>query len=332
MCKSAKTPIVLMTLGLVGLLLPLLLHADDSKPAGNANWSTLGWSKKVAGQVEKLIKDQDVDPVSEYLGLAEISQYEGNAAPTQAQKQWLDRMSLETKPHAKEQLQKDFKRAADANDLRGSLISLSIANQVETNMLKDKEGLMAAMKSRVVSGELGREYQPVWKVEDPVGDYIPDYSEGGGMLDEFSLTSKPGFRLLSVRVHITNVSTTSDFPYVSFTLPQLIRDIGRGYSVMTPKPGKPSRLGHDQFAFLLTSRGDWIPCVHVSDSSKEIRGISFTDRLYNKMLFSGGYLEQDQDFYADFIFSVPVGIKDIRFLFLGSPPIAVKIADKKGNP
>ena len=266
MCKSPKILLVLMTLGLLGVLLPLPLRADNTKQTGNTNWATLGWSKEVAKQVEKLIEDRDVDPVSAYLGLNEISQYEGNDAPTQAQKQWLDRVLLETKPQAKEQLQRDFKRAADANDLRGSVISLSIANRVETNMLKHMEGLMAAMKSRVVLGKLGREFPLIWKVEDTVGKYIPDYSEGGGFLDQFSLTPKPGFRLLSVSAHIENVSATSDPGYVSFILPQLIRVLGRGYDAMTPTPGEPSRLAHDQFAFLLTSRGDWIPCAHVSES------------------------------------------------------------------
>jgi hypothetical protein len=199
-------------------------------------------------------------------------------------------------------------------------------------MLKDIGGLMATIKSRVVSGKLGREFQPIWKVEGAVGKYLPNYSEGGGFVDRFSLTPEPGFSLLSVNVHITNVSATSDPPYISFTLPQLIREVGRGYDDMTAKPGKPSRLAHDQFSFLLTSGGDWVPCAHVSESSRAIRGIWLTDRVYNKMLFSGGYLEQNEDFYADFIFSVPVGIKDFRFLFLGSTPISVKIEPIPNSP
>ena len=272
-------------------------------------------------------ENQYVDPVSTYLGFTEISKYVGANAPTSAQKKWLEAVASETKPRAIELLRQDFKQAADADDLRGCINSLAVANMVETNMPEDMAGVLARIKSRVVSGKLGQEFQPIWKVEDAVGKYLPGYSEGGGFVDRFSLTPKPGFSLLSVNVHIKNASATSDPPYISFTLPQLIRDVGRGFNVMTAKPGNPSRLAHDQFAFLLTPGGDWIPCGHVSESSRAIRGISFTDRVYNKMLFSGSYLEQNEDFYADFIFSVPEGIKDFRFLFLGSTPVAVKIAN-----
>ena len=297
------------------------------KQAGQTEWATLGWSKTIIEKVEELAKNQYVDPVSTYLGFTEISKYVGANAPTSAQKKWLEAVAAETKPRAIELLRQDFKQAADADDLRGCINSLAVANMVETNMPEDMAGVLARIKSRVVSGKLGQEFQPIWKVEDAVGKYLPGYSEGGGFVDRFSLTPKPGFSLLSVNVHIENVSATSDPPYISFTLPQLIRDVGRGFNVMTAKPGKPSRLAHDQFAFLLTPGGDWIPCGHVSESSRAIRGISFTDRVYNKMLFSGSYLEQNKDFYADFIFSVPEGIKDFRFLFLGSTPVAVKIAN-----
>jgi hypothetical protein len=49
------------------------------------------------------------------------------------------------------------------------------------------------------------------------------------------------------------------------------------------------------------------------------------------MINSGRYVEQDEKFEADMIFSVPEGIEDFRFLFLGSTPVAVKIANDKAG-
>jgi hypothetical protein len=44
------------------------------------------------------------------------------------------------------------------------------------------------------------------------------------------------------------------------------------------------------------------------------------------MMFPGEYVEQGEAFEADMIFTVPEGVEDFRFIFLGSTPVAVKIA------
>jgi hypothetical protein len=50
------------------------------------------------------------------------------------------------------------------------------------------------------------------------------------------------------------------------------------------------------------------------------------------MIFAGQYVEQNEAFEADMIFSVPEGVEDFRFLFLGSTSVAVKIANDKAGP
>ena len=252
----------------------VLAQEPAPKPARHADWATLGWSKTNMKRVEKLAKNQDADPISAYLDFTEISKYEGANAPTSAQKKWLEATAVETKPRAAELLRREFKQAADANDLRGCLISLGIASKVETNMLADVAGVVAGIKSRVVSGKLGKEFRPLWEVKPALGHYLDgSYSEGGGFMDRFSLTAKAGFRLLRVTTDIQNLSAASDPAYIDCIYPSILREVTRGYSLGRSESGKPQRLAYYQFAFLLTPGGDWISCAQASKVLGHCEGI-----------------------------------------------------------
>jgi len=307
------------------------IQYNAAKLAMPTEWVALCWSQDNHEKIEKLMKSRDTDPVSVYLGFKEISECkEGNDLPTTAQRQWLEACMTGWKPSAKELLLKDFKQAADGNDLHGCIAVRTIAPKVETNMLTDAAVMITAVKSRVFAGKLSEEFQPIWKVEPAIGRYLEGtYNEGSPFeRNRMSLTAKAGFRLLRVTAQIENVSNTSDLPYFVWCLAPFKR-ISLNWGLLKPvESGKPQRLAVDELAFLLTPGGDWISCSHVHEGCSTLRGTSLTISSQDgsgAMVFSGTQVKQGRRFDADMIFSVPERVDDFRFLFLGATPVAVNI-------
>jgi hypothetical protein len=145
-------------------------------------------------------------------------------------------------------------------------------------------------------------------------------------LDRATLTAAKGFRFIRVYAQIKNISKIPDPPYTLWALGDLKRTFQGIFG--DHDQSKPSRLAIDEFVYVVTNGGDFIPCGHVYSTCGELRKITMnlpTKEGGGAQMFVGSYVDSGTSFNLDAAFAVPEQISELKLLVLGSSPVSFKV-------
>jgi hypothetical protein len=281
------------------------------------------WPVETKKKIDRAAAIRASDPVSACLTLEEITRQQKDG-PNPQQRDWLQKAIAVDEPRALEVLKRDLTQAAGKLDLHGAVLASTVSDKIRKNSLADGPAMLARLKADLFAGKPIAD--PVWKIQQAGGRRLMGAFTEGPFNNQVTLTPKPGFRLVHVSARVQNVSAASDPVYALWAFGDFKRIFNGagGLGEINKKPAGPRRFACDELLYLLAASGELIPCGHVCETRRRLRGITITlNGAGGRVFFSGEHIEQGGEFQAEVIFSVPQDLQDARLLVLGAAPVSI---------
>ncbi len=259
-----------------------------------------------------------------------------NGGLTPEQRAWLEQAIERLREYVQNLLERDYKKAIAAGDVRAALIASEIAGELEGGEGDNSVELLQRVAERpelldlvhrAMAGKLTS--PPVWRISAARAVQIESYSETRFLSTTTVAPKGEGEQLIRVTATIENISDESDPIYAPCAMPSLLRrwfhldhDVGNS-------PHGPRRHAAARYLWLLTSQGPR-PCVFVCEDAKTLKGGSVSASLADLIgsmasagsaTCAGSYVEKGAPFTIDVLFIVPKDATDLKLLSLGSPPV-----------
>ena len=279
----------------------VLAQLDPSHPSG------LGWSEELLVKVDEGIGLSSTDSISALLKFKSVLEQEKNG-PNTKQREWLQSQIDELQPKALKQAQIDFGNAAKAIDLSDVLLIRIVGKKIDEGFTTSTSAQFSLVKGDILSGKFKGPF--VWKVSKLEAERIAGkFTEDGSVFDDkVTLTPNSGFELIRVKAYVENISSDGTKPYTYRAFG------GIRQSCTKPKSGVYRWLSDEMFS-LVTPGGDFItPSYALAGWGMSVSFNSQTKIFIPEAKVSG------EGTNVDFIFSVPKGMSELRFLMYGAEP------------
>jgi hypothetical protein len=222
-------------------------------------------------------------------------------------------------------LDRDFKAAVAARDLRGAVISAAVAEKIQKDGLAGARASVATLKKDILA--TAAPPPAVWKVSQAKAQRL----EHGYLGVVVGLTAPEGHFVLRVQVRVENISTQPDPGYA----PWVLNDLKRGMTEAEAKASgaesagpKPRRLLADDFVLLALPEGKLHPCAMISEGCA-LRGLMGRGSLSADTAIPGACLAQGEGIDLDVLFVVPAAMANPRLLILGAAPLSIELTAEK---
>jgi len=313
-------------------------------------------SRSVVQNVNEAISLSPGDPVIAFLVLRDISSQEKLTPDQNVQ---VDQQMASLQPRALAILQRDFKVAADGQDLRSMTIAARLAHLIAKDSIEG-EPAISETKSKLLSGAAGS--AAIWRVNATATLFKGSYTS---FIGDFNLNLRPaeGFELMRVKARVENISAESDKTYALWA-PWIDVTVGprgdfktrleRAHEGTVPTT-EPHRWLHPGDIYVVTPSSDLLPLL-VADPGRACGGVTAiaTDRgkagsiihisllgdIYvvtpspdlrplvaakpgTRKLCPPKAVTKGGSIDMEMLFSVPKGVQDLRLLILGAAPVSL---------
>jgi hypothetical protein len=294
----------------------------------------LKWDPKLKVDVAEAMKQVEQDPVGSLYVLRDLEMRSDKPKPNNRQRSWLAQYRRSIEPTALESVQRQFDEAAKQLDIRTLMILDAVAHEVLPDRLNRAEPL-AGVQKQAFHETLP---SPVFRVEGVSATRLDGGYREGGAANQYVITPKPGFKVVTVKATVTNLSDRSDSPLVprflgsmKMELTSLTQglDLDRAAPALGVKaPNSSFRYMDQSFVFLVDATDQVVPCAYIPQRQD---GRQTTVRFE----FSGGggmkvslpqKLKPTESVQFEFIFILPVpqtGPSEYRLWIAGAAPVPI---------
>jgi hypothetical protein len=237
-------------------------------------------------------------------------------APPASARLWLQQATKIAVPAAMSVLDRDFREAVVAQDIRGAFLALVMKARLHNTQDTDIGSLLKRLIEETTTKPDGS--KAVWELKDVSAKRVGE--SVGHRTGLIKVQALKGGELVRVTAKVRNVSDRSDPSYVHF-VPEVTQErIFWMLEVERPKQDDHYRLLNPDFAFLVLSGTHCVQCAYVEESCGALCG-HVTVVAQTRILYSGSYLKQGETADLNCVFAVPRGTKLGAFILLGSPVI-----------
>lgn len=316
--------------------------------------STVACSGSVVQNVNEAMNLSPGDPVIAFLVLRDIRSQEKLTPDQNVQ---VDQQMASLRPRALAILQRDFKVAADGQDLRGMTIVARLAHLIAKDNIEG-EPAISETKNRLLSGAEDR--AAIWRV-NATATLVKGFHTSH--IGDYKLDVRPaeGFELLRVKARVENVSAESDKTYALWA-PWIDVTVGpkgdfktrleRAREGTVPAT-EPHRWLHPTDIYVVTPSSDLLPLlvaepgrvcgpvtaiatdrgkagsiihidllgdIYVVTPSPDLRPL-VAAKPGTRKLCPPKAITRGGSIDTEMLFSVPKGVEDLRILILGAAPV-----------